>query len=237
MKCLIVDDEPIARLGMKRLVGRHSDIEIVGMASSAEEALSLLDNTTVDLIFLDIRMTGLTGIEMARRLPAATMVIFTTAYSEYALDGYDVDAVDYLVKPIDPTRFDLAVDKARNYHRLIAAAVSSPEEPAGHPSVSAEYITVKADRRYVRLRFDDILFVEGLKDYVIIHTPERRVVTRMTLKSLEEIIPSAMFLRVNKSYIVNLNHIDSFDTNDIYISTHQIPIGQSYRDSTLHHLL
>lgn len=233
MKCLIVDDEPIARRGMKRLVERHPDIEIAAILGSAEEALDFLDDNNVDLIFLDIQMPGITGLEFARRIPGKAMVVFTTAYSEYAVEGYEVDAIDYLVKPIDPDRFDRAVDKARNYARLLASADDSREQP----SVAAEYLIVKADRRFVRLHMADILFIEGLKDYVVIHLADRKVITRMTIKGMEELLPAADFIRVNKSYIANLAAIDSFDSNDLFIGRHEIAIGAAYRSSVLSRLL
>lgn len=233
MKCLIVDDEPIARLGMKRLVQRHADLEIAAVVGSALEAEEFLADNKVDLIFLDIQMPEITGIEFARRIPADTMVVFTTAYSEYALDSYEVNALDYIVKPIDPDRFDRAVEKAHTYLRMINNAGAEDEKPAA----SGEYLIVKADRKYVRIRFADILYIEGLKDYVVIHMADRKVITRMTIKGMEELLPSHEFLRVNKSFIANLARIDSFDNNDIYIGTQQIAIGQSYKDQVLATLL
>lgn len=236
MKCLIVDDEPIARLGMKRLVERHPDIEIAAMLGSAQEALVFLKDNDVDLIFLDIQMPGLTGLEFARQIPGKGMVIFTTAYSEYAIDSYEVDAIDYLVKPIDPARFDRAVEKARSYANLLAG-MDSKEEESQQPTVSSDHLVVKADRRFMRLKFNDILFIEGLKDYVVIHTPNRKIVTRLTIKGMEDLLPIATFIRVNKSYIANLDHIDAFDNNDIFIGDHEISIGQSFRPSVLARLL
>lgn len=233
MKCLIVDDEPIARLGMKRLVGRHADLEIAAMLSSAEEAAEFLANNTVDLIFLDIRMQGMTGMEFAAHIPDPAMVIFTTAYSEYALESYEVDALDYLVKPIDPERFDRAVEKARSYRRMSVADGEVPPPAA----VTPEHIVVKADRRFMRLRTSDILYVEGLKDYVILHLEGRKIVTRITIKGMEEQLPTAKFVRINKSYIVNLDAIDSFDSNDVYIGTQEIAIGATYRSRLLTRLL
>lgn len=235
MKCLIVDDEPIARLGMKRLIERHPDLEIAAMLASAEEAAEYLSDNSVDIIFLDIQMPGLTGIEFARRIPGTAMVIFTTAYSEYAIDSYEVDAVDYLVKPIDPARFDRAVEKARNYSRLLTSTTDDKEDSP--VSSTPDLLVVKADRRYNRVRYSEILYIEGLKDYVILHLSDRNLITRISVKGIEDLLPSANFLRVNKSYIVNLDHIDSFDTNDIYIGDHAIAIGQTYRDAVLNHLL
>lgn len=233
MRCLIVDDEPIARRGMVKLVGSRSELSVAGVAADAREALAFLGANSVDLIFLDIEMPGLNGMELARRLPERCQVVFTTAYSDYACESYDVDATDYLMKPIDPERFNRAVDKALTFAGMMAAA-ETPEPPAS--SASEEILTVKSDRRYVRLRVDEITFVEGLKDYLIIHTADRRIVTRMTVKSLEEALPP-QFLRVGKSYIVNRDKIDSFDNNDLYIGSSVVPIGVSYKQEVLKILL
>lgn len=233
MRCLIVDDEPIARRGMVKLVGSRSELSVAGVAADAREALAFLGENSVDLVFLDIEMPGLNGMELARRLPERCQVVFTTAYSEYACESYDVDATDYLMKPIDPDRFNHAVDKALTFAGMMEAAEAA-EPPAA--SASDEVLTVKSDRRYVRLRVDEITFVEGLKDYLIIHTADRRVVTRMTVKSLEEALPP-QFLRVGKSYIVNRDKIDSFDNNDLYIGSSVVPIGVSYKQEVLKILL
>lgn len=218
---------------MVKLVGSRSELSVAGVAGSADEALAFLGENSVDLVFLDIEMPGLSGMELARRLPERCQVVFTTAYSDYACESYDVDATDYLMKPIDPDRFNHAVDKALTFAGMMAAA-EAPEPPAA--SASEEVLTVKSDRRYVRLRVDEITFVEGLKDYLIIHTADRRIVTRMTVKSLEEALPP-QFLRVGKSYIVNRDKIDSFDNNDLYIGSSVVPIGVSYKQEVLKILL
>lgn len=242
MKCIIVDDERIACLGMKRIVEQHQDLILTGVFESVKEAVQFMETNPVDLIFLDIQMPEVTGIEFARQIPETTMVIFTTAYSEYAVDSYNVDAIDYLVKPIDPERCARAIDKARHYLNLISSAAHSGTSEA--KSVS-DYLIIKVDRRYVRLRFSNILFVEGMKDYVIIHAIPHsqkdanpiKVVTRQTIKGMEALLPSDMFLRVNKSYIVNTGYIDSFDTNDVLIGTWEIAIGATYRDAVKKRLL
>lgn len=233
MRCLIVDDEPIARRGMVKLVESRGELSVAGLAGNVDEALAFLGENSVDLVFLDIEMPGLSGMELARRLPERCQVVFTTAYSDYACESYEVDATDYLMKPIDPDRFNRAVDKALTFAGMMAAA-EAPEPPAA--SASEEILTVKSDRRYVRLRVDEITFVEGLKDYLIIHTADRRIVTRMTVKSLEEALPQ-QFLRVGKSYIVNRDKIDSFDNNDLYIGSSVVPVGVSYKQEVLKILL
>lgn len=233
MKCIIVDDEPIARRGMKRLVDSRHELELLASLDSAEAAEEFLAENDVDLIFLDIEMPEVSGIEFARRIPRNCLVVFTTAYSEYAIDSYDVEALDYLVKPIDPVRFNRAVDKAISYHALLSTAGVSSEPPVS----VADHIIVKADRRYVKVNLCDIIYVEGLKDYVIIHLPDRRVITRMTVKGIEEVLPASEFIRVSKSYIVSRDKIGSFDNNDVFIGTTEISIGASYRDIVLSTLL
>lgn len=171
-------------------------------------------------------MPGITGIEFAKTIDKKTLVVFTTAYTEYALDSYEVDAIDYLVKPVESDRFQKAVSKAISYHSLLLKEEKENIEP-----IDAEYFFVKSERRYFKVNFKDILFIEGLKDYVIIQLDGQRIITRMNLKTIYELLPKNDFLRVNKSYIVNTKHIDSFDNNDIFIKTHEIAIGNIYRDS------
>lgn len=226
MKCIIVDDEPIARKGIQKQVEQISRLELLNSFNSAEAASEFMNANTVDLVFLDIQMPGINGIEFARSIPKHTLIIFTTAYSEYALDSYEVDAIDYLVKPIDPVKFRKAVDKAITYHSLLL-----DEEKKSVENVEDEHIFVKSDRRYFKVNLKDILFVEGLKDYVIIQLEGQRIITRMNVKTIYDLLPQNTFFRINRSYIVNKNHIDSFDNNDVFIKTYEIAIGNSYRDA------
>lgn len=225
MKCIIVDDEPIARKGISRQVEQISQLELVDSFNSAEAALDFLKTNEVDLIFLDIQMPGMNGIELARILPKQTLIIFTTAYSEYALDSYEVDAIDYLVKPIDATKFRKAVNKAITYHSLLM-----DEEEKSVENVEEDFIFVKSDRRFFKVNFKDVLFIEGLKDYVIIQMDNQRIITRMNIKTIHDLLPKKIFLRINKSYIVNKDRIESFNNNDVFIKTYEIAIGNSYRD-------
>ena len=179
MKCIIVDDEPIARKGMQKLVAQIPDLELLEAFNSAESAALYLISNSVDLIFLDIQMPGINGIEFAKSIPKHTLIIFSTAYSEYALDSYEVEAVDYLVKPIDPERFKKAVDKAISYHSLLVS-----EEKKSVEDIEEDFIFVKSDRRFFKVGLNDILFIEGLKDYVILQLEEQRIITRMNLKNM-----------------------------------------------------
>lgn len=232
MKCIIVDDEPIARKGIQRLVEQIPQLNLLNSFNSAETAGEYMKDAIVDLIFLDINMPGINGIEFARSIPKHTLVIFTTAYSEYALDSYEVDAIDYLVKPIDPAKFRKAADKAITYHALLME-----EDKKSIDNVKDEYIFVKSDRRFFKVNLKDILFIEGLKDYVIIQMNEQRIITRMHVKSIHDLLPKSTFLRINRSYIVNKNHINSFDNNDVFIQNHEIAIGNSYRDTFFEELM
>lgn len=225
MKCIIVDDEPIARKGIKRLVDDISQLELLECFNSAEAASTFIKESPVDLIFLDIQMPGINGIEFARIIPKHTLIIFTTAYSEYALDSYEVDAIDYLVKPIDAAKFRKAVNKAITYHSLLLE-----EEEKSVENIEGESIFVKSDRRFFKVNLKDILFIEGLKDYVIIQMDGQRIITRMNVKTIHGLLPKKVFLRINRSYIINKNHIDSFDNNDVFIKSYEIAIGNSYRD-------
>ncbi len=225
MKCIIVDDEPIARRGITKMAATISQLELLDGFNNAESAAVYLQNTEVDLIFLDINMPGINGIEFARTIPKTTLIIFTTAYSQYAVDSYELDAVDYLVKPIDPARFRKAVDKAIAYHALLL-----DEENKSVHKAADDYIFVKSDRRFYKVNLADILFIEGLKDYIIIQMENDRIITRMTIKNIYEWLPKEVFIRVNRSFIVNKDKIDSFDNNDVYIQKYEIAIGNVYRD-------
>lgn len=226
LKCIIVDDEPIARIGIRKLMAQIPRLELAGEFNSAESASLFLKTNDVDLVFLDIQMSGINGLEFARSIPSHTLVIFTTAFSEYAVDSYEVDAVDYLVKPIDSGRFRKAVDKAIVYHGLLI----DEEEKTAVETTGDDHIFIRSDRRFFRVRLKDILFIEGLKDYVVIQMEEQRLITRMNIKAIHELLPKNLFLRVNRSYIVNKEHIESFDNNDVFIKTYEIAIGDSYRD-------
>lgn len=231
MRCIIVDDEPIARKGVKKLVDRIAGLTLLDSFSDGASALAYLNENEVDLIFLDIQMPGINGIEMARSLPKHTMIIFTTAFSEYALDSYEFDAIDYLVKPIEESRFRKAVDKAITYHSLLN------EEPRELESMSAGHIFVRSDRRFYKINIKDILFIEGLKDYIIIQMTDQHVITHMSLTSISEMLPKSSFIRVNRSYIVNKEFVDSFDNNDIFIRNHELSIGNSYREQFFNEML
>lgn len=233
MNCIIIDDEPLARKGIEKLVNGIPQLQLAGCLESSEAAMSFIRTQRVDLFFLDIQMPGLSGIDFAKLIPLSSLVIFTTAFAEYALDSYEVDAIDYLVKPIKPERFKKAVEKALSYHSLLL----SEEKNANLGDVQSDFIYIKSDRRFFKVYFQDILFLEALKDYVIIQTSDQRLITHMNLKTMHQLLPREIFLRVNRSYVINKDNIDSFSNNDVYIQSFQISIGNHYRESFLNELL
>jgi two-component system, LytTR family, response regulator len=225
MNCIIVDDEPLAREAIELLVGNIPDLQLLQTFGSANAAGRFLEDTAVDLVFLDIQMPGINGIEFAKTIPSKTLVIFTTAYAEYALDGFEVEAVDYLIKPVHADRFQKAVNKARSYHDLLFDdhSVNNIEK------IEDDYFFVKAERKYIKIHFKEILFIQGLKDYVVMQTDEQKVITAMNIKTIHEQLPSQLFVRISKSYIINVQQITSFDNNTVFIRKHDVPIGDSYR--------
>lgn len=225
MNCIIVDDEPLARAEMQSLILEVSKINIVGTFSNAPAALEFLKTNVVNLIFLDIEMPLVTGLEFAKMLPKDCLIIFTTAYSQYALKSYELDAIDYLLKPIEKPRLEKAIGKAILYHQLL----SQDTVKNTFASNTKEFLFIKADRRFYKLNFDEIKFIEGLKDYVVIHTKTQKLITAMNLKTIHQKLPPEIFCRVSKSFVVNLNSIDSFDNHTIFIDESEIPLGEVYK--------
>lgn len=226
MTCIIVDDEPLAREAIQMLVEQFSQLELIGTFNGPEAAGNFITDNKTDLIFLDIQMPGINGIEFARAISKETLVIFTTAFSEFATDSYEVDAIDYLIKPVKAERFAKAVEKAASYQKLLNADNSANNIQ----NVTEDYFFVKADRKMFKVYFKNIQYVEGLKDYVVMHTEGQKVITGMNIKTIFDQLPKSMFVRVSKSYVININHVDSVDNNTVYIGRAEIPIGNVYRD-------
>ena len=225
MNCIIIDDEPLARAEMQSLIKEVSNIEILGDFSNALTALEFLKTNDVDLIFLDIEMPLVTGLEFAEQLPKQSLIIFTTAYSQYALKSYELDAIDYLLKPIEKHRLEKAIQKAELYNQLLSqSTIKNTIE-----SNTNDFLFIKSDRRFYKLNFEEIKFIEGLKDYVVIHTKTQKLITAMNLKTTHQKLPAQNFLRVSKSYVVNINFIDSFDNHNIFVDESEIPLGEVFR--------
>ncbi len=232
MKCLVVDDEPLAQQVLEDFITRVPFLELVGKCSGALQAVEFIQHNPVDLIFLDINMPVVNGIEMITSLPVKPLFILTTAYSEYALQGYAINATDYLLKPIPFERFMVAVNKA--YELFTLRNQSKSEDSGSQKTTESDYIFVRADYQTLRINLKDILYIEGLKDYVRIHMSTRKpVMTLQTMKNMAELLPARQFVRVHKSYIVNLVNIDAVERNSILIGDKRIPVGDGYKDELM----
>lgn len=232
-RCLLIDDEPLALEIIESYIGKVQGLEIVAKCSNAIDALEVLRYQSVDIIFLDVEMPQLSGIEFLNILENAPKVIFTTAHPKYALQGYDFDVIDYLLKPISFSRFLKAVNKL---HRITNAADKEPimTSATTHPvEKQLKFIYVKEDKRMVKIYLDDILFIESLKDYVRIHTHSRSITTKQQISYLEQKLPSTQFLRVHRSYLIAMNKIQSFASNCVEIKSQEIPIGRSYKHAVM----
>lgn len=216
----------MARKAIQKLVYQTEGLEVIASFNGAGATREFLEKNTVDLVFLDIQMPGVNGIEFARTIPKKTLVVFTTAFHEFASESYEVDAIDYLIKPVKIERFQKAVEKAHTYSKLFHAGHTSNNIE----NITNDYIFVRADRRMFKVHFGDILYIEGLKDYVIIYLETQKVVTLMNIKTIHDLLPRSLFARVSKSYIINVNKIDSVDNNTVYIGKNEIPVGNVYRD-------
>ena len=230
IRCIAVDDEPWALALVADYINKIPFLELIFKSNSAIEALEYLQHAEVDLLFLDIQMPELTGMQFMKIANKKMPVILTTAYSEYALEGYEHNVIDYLLKPIGFDRFYKAAEKAR---QMITTNLKPPEQVLAQLQNIDDFIFIKTDNKLVRVPFDDILFVEGLKDYLSVVTKEEKLITLQSLKNMEELLPDNNFIRVHKSYIVALNKIDTLEKNRIFIGESVIPIGETYKDNFL----
>ncbi|NLX67532.1 MAG: response regulator transcription factor [Bacteroidales bacterium] len=231
LDCWIVDDEPLALALLESYVGNTPFLKLTGKFSSAKSVMQELTSQQPDLIFLDIQMPHVSGMELARFIDEKPRIIFTTAFKEYALEGYRVNAIDYLLKPISYTNFLVAAKKALDwYEGFHAKNVASKV-----PDRRADGIFVKSDYKMVHLLFDDILYVEGLKSYVKIYTLKsaKSVITLMSMKEIESLLPEETFFRVHRSYIVAKNKIESVEKNRLSIGEKKIPLGETYKEAFL----
>ena len=220
ISCHIIEDEPMASSLLELYVKKLSVLELIAVSANPLRALESLKTKPVDLLLLDIRMPEMTGLSLLKVLQKKPLVIITTAYSEFALESYELDVVDYLKKPITFERFLKAVDKVEQ--RL------HPPEAAKEKLGGADYIFVKEGTRFVKVMIGDILFIEGLKNYVAIHTIHQKIVSLQRLKSLEDQLPADKFIRVHNSYIVSKSAISSVKENDVYLGGTKIPISETY---------
>lgn len=232
MNVLIVDDEPLALDVLETYISQLPDLNLVGRCTNAIDANEFLKKNEVDLMFLDIQMPQLTGIDFVKSLANPPMVVFTTAYSNYAIQGFELNVLDYLLKPISLDRFMKAVNKATEQYEMM-----QNDGTAWLGDENAEFFFVKADKKLVKVNFSDIVYIEGLKDYVIIRQNHGRVITLQTMKSLDEKLPSHLFRRIHRSYIVALEKITAIEGNMVEVIEKDkpklIPIGKLYRDQLL----
>lgn len=226
-RCLIVDDEPLAVKLLESHINKLENLEIVETCNNAMAAFDILREKKIDLLFLDIQMPQMTGIEFLRTLKNAPKVILTTAYRQYALEGYELDVIDYLLKPISFERFLKAVDKYYHYSSNEAPVISVS---SGAAEDASAFIDVWENKRVIRVKLKDISYIEGLNEYVGIHTGEKRIITKNSLSKIENKLPSHQFLRIHKSFIVQISKIQAFSSTLIQVDGKELPIGRSYKN-------
>ncbi|MBS1947097.1 MAG: response regulator transcription factor [Bacteroidetes bacterium] len=225
LHCIAVDDEPLALELLEDNISKLPYLQLEAKCSNAMEAMKVLQSKNIDLIFLDIQMPGLTGLQFIQSLPQKPMVILVTAYEKFALEGFNLDVVDYLVKPVSLERFVKACNKAWELHQLKNTTHASP-------AVAPDYFFVNVDYSLLKISFSDIVWIEGLKDYVKIHLKSsgKPIVTRMSMKTLEEELPPQKFIRIHKSYFVSVEHITALRKSSVFVGTMELPVGENYKD-------
>ncbi len=226
MNCIIIDDEPLAREELHSMLEEISGPTVIGSFSNVLPAENFLSENDVDIVFLDIQMPKTTGLQFIEKIPKSSLVIFTTAYPQYALESYELDAIDYLLKPFNNERLQKALDKARHYSDLLSANKENSLEKS-----TLEFLIIRSEKKFYKVNFPDIKYIEGLKDYVIIHTKSQRIIAAMNLKTIHQKIPLSNFIRVSKSYVINSDHIISFDSYSINFDDKEVPIGEIYKEN------
>lgn len=229
LNCVTIDDEPLAREGIGNYIREIDFLRLVGSGSNPVELIQLLDDQAIDLVFLDIQMPIMNGIDFLKMAQNPPMIIITTAYPSYALEGFQLDVLDYLLKPITFNRFFKAVNKAKNYAQMQLASAS---EPSSAPEVE-DYFFIKCENKYEKIYFADILYIQAMQNYVIIHTTKGKYITLLYLKNVEQYLEGQAFMRVHKSYIVAIPKIEAIDNNELLIQNYRIPISRNYKDRVL----
>jgi DNA-binding LytR/AlgR family response regulator len=230
INCIIIDDEPLARKGLKEYIADVDYLQLAGDFDNPLQATDMISKGGVQLLFLDIQMPKITGLDYFKALKNPPPVIFTTAYPQYALEGFEVNALDYLVKPVSFDRFLKAAIKAKEFYEMREKNVI---EAAG----ASDYFFIKTDGKLVRIAFDEVLFAEAVQNYVTVHTVDKKYMTYLTFKSVEEYLPADKFLKVHKSYIVAVSKIDSIEGNDIRIGQRHIPISRTQKEEVMEKML
>ncbi len=230
IKCILVDDEPMAIDILKTHLSKIEKVKIIGTCNNATEAFNIIGNEQIDLIFLDINMPGISGISFAKSIHSSIKIIFTTAYREYAIDGFNLHAVDYLLKPISYERLlDALNNFSETYNHLSNSKIQKEELPP--------FIFIRVDRRMVKLIFGEILYIESLSDYLKIHLLKGgNLVIRETITNISEKLPSKQFFRIHRSFIININEIESFSNEEVIIRSNSLPISRSYKEQVHNYL-
>lgn len=231
MNCIIADDEPLARKGIENLVAEIPFLNLIASCSNPLQVMSVLEEQKADLLFLDVQMPKMTGFEFLRTYRNPPITIVTTAYQQYALEGYELAITDYLIKPISLDRFIKAVNKAREFFLL------SKGRELTTPIAVQDYCFIKCDNRYEKILFDEILFVEAAQNYIIIQTKNRRLISYLTFKGVEDYLPKEQFLKVQKSYIVSLSKIEKIEGGEIKIGAYSVPISRQHKDEIVSAIL
>ena len=233
INCIIIDDEPLARKGLKEYVADVEFLQLIGEFDNPLKATEILAKEEVHLLFLDIQMPKITGLDFFKTLKHAPPVIFTTAFPQYALEGFELNALDYLVKPISFERFLKAAMRAKEYYEVRQKNLTESKEGAA----ASDYFFIKADNKLVKINYDEILFAEALQNYVVIQTTEKKYITYLTFKSVEEYLPADQFIKTHKSYIVSASRVDSIEGNDIRVGQHHVPISRNLKDEVMEKLV
>lgn len=224
MNCIALDDEPLALDIIEAYVKKHPELNLIARCNNAEEASKVLNSQHIDLMFLDIQMPGVTGLNFVRSLKNKPLFMFTTAYSEYAIDGFELDAIDYLLKPIAYDRFEKAIEKAKEYYTI------KNNSGLTESDLENDFIFVKANQQLIKLAYGEILYVEAFADYVKIFLNDRKIVTLQTMKKMEAKLPSDIFSRVHRSFIVSRKAVQSFSTSVCEVNGEKIPVGKNYKN-------
>ncbi len=227
LRCMIVDDEPLPLELLRDYIDKTPFLQLAAAFNNPLEALAYLQSNNIDLIFLDIQMPQLTGIQFMHSLNGKSKVIFTSAYPNYALQGYEMDVLDYLLKPVSFERFLKAATKAL---QLVYPNTGHKPETAVENKTGDEVLFVKTDHKIVKVFLGDILYIEGLKEYIALHTAQGKIITLQTMKKMEALLPDRQFIRVHKSFIVAIDKIDSIERNRVFIKKAVIPIGETYKE-------
>jgi two-component system LytT family response regulator len=233
LNCIIVDDEPLAREGLANYVREVDFLQLAGSCEHPLELISLMEQNPVELIFLDIQMPKMSGIDFLRLMQNPPMIIITTAYPSYALEGFQLNVMDYLLKPITFERFFKAACKARDYYKLLQRPALAEPGKAG----TQDYFFIKCGNKYEKIFFDDILYVEGMQNYVSIYTDKGKYITMLSLGSLADKLDEGAFIRVHKSFIAAISKIDGIEGNELFIRHNRIPISRNFRQQVMERVL